>query len=106
MSKEDEKACDNPLLVMVDEASGSKFARATGMKGIGDRGEMDWLIKDISETWNSWGHIGGPEQELIVKSDGEAAITALREAAMKFHGGKAIPENPGMGEKAENGVHF
>ena len=65
---------------------------------------MDWLIEDISSTLKSWGHAGGKEGELIVKSDGEPAITALGEAVMKYHGGIVIPESPAKGEKAENGL--
>ena len=38
MSKVDEMASKNHLLVMVDERSGSRFARATGCKGLGERG--------------------------------------------------------------------
>lgn len=48
MSKEDEKASTNPCLVMKNEDSGEKYARAVGQTGVGDDGRMDWLIKDIS----------------------------------------------------------
>ena len=65
---------------------------------------MDWLIEDISATLTSWGHTGGPECELIVKSDGEPAIVAVRDAVMKYHGGIMIPENLADGEQAENGL--
>ena len=41
MSREDEEACKNPLLVMADERSGSKYARAVGMKGLGEANSMD-----------------------------------------------------------------
>ncbi len=40
MSHEDEKASKNPLLVIADERSGSRYARAMGCKGIGSEGEM------------------------------------------------------------------
>ena len=33
MSREDEEACNNPLLVMADERSGPRYARAIGVKG-------------------------------------------------------------------------
>lgn len=65
---------------------------------------MDWLIHEISEAWKSWGHTGGANQQLIVKSDGEPALVALKTAAMKYHGGVAVPEAPGKNEKAENGL--
>ena len=39
-----------------------------------------------------------------MKSDGEPAIVAVREAVMKYHGGVVILENPAKGEKAENGL--
>ncbi len=34
MSREDEKASKNPLLVIADERSGSRYARAVGGKGL------------------------------------------------------------------------
>ena len=98
------KASANPILVMVDEESGGRFARMTRCKGLGEHGSMDWLLQEISRTWKSWGHTGGPEQQLIVKSDGEPALVAVCEAAIKYHGGKAIQERPAKGQKAENGL--
>ena len=63
MSREDETANKNPMLVMVDEKSGSRYARLVGRKGLGAAGEMVWLVKDISTTMKSWGHT--EEQEDI-----------------------------------------
>ena len=71
MSKEDEQASKNPLIVMVDEETGEKYARAVGRKGMGDNGEMDWLIKDMSEELKVWGHAGGEGGHIVLKSDGE-----------------------------------
>ena len=65
---------------------------------------MDWLIEDISATLKSWGHAGGTGGEIILKSDGEPALLAVRSAVMKYHGGIVIPESPAKGEKAENGL--
>ena len=47
MSVDEEKASSNPIIVMIDESSGSVYARGTGKKGTA---EMDWLIKDMSEN--------------------------------------------------------
>ena len=56
MSREDEAASRNPMLVVVDERSGSRYARLVGQKGRGSAGGMDWLVEDISTTMKSWGH--------------------------------------------------
>jgi len=104
MSREDEKASKNPLIVIADERSGSRYARAVGCKGLGDGGEMDWLIEDISTIMKSWGHGGGTGGELIIKTDGEPALLAVRNAVIKYHGGVIVPEAPAKGEKAENGL--
>ena len=104
MSREDEEASKNPLLVIADERSGSRYARAVGIKGLGEAGQMDWLIEDISINLKSWGHAGGTGGEVIVKSDGEPALLAVRNALMRYHGGVMIPECPAKGEKAENGL--
>ena len=100
MSVDEEKASSNPIIVMIDEKTGSVYARGTGKKGTV---EMDWLIKDTSEELNSWGHSGGGETRLILKSDNEPAIVALREKLGKYHGGIIIPEGPPVGESQANG---
>ena len=92
MSKEDEKASANPLVVMADEESGSKCARAVGQKDLGDGQEMSWLIEDMCTQLRAWGHAGGTGRELIVESDGEPAMLVVRNAMMKYHGGKIVPE--------------
>ena len=104
MCWEDEEASKNPLLVMADERSGSRYASAVGIKGLGEAGSMDWLVEDISTTLKSWGHAGGTGGEIIAKSDWEQALLAVRNALMKYHGGVEIPESPAKGEKAENGL--
>ena len=50
--------------------------------------------------WACWGHRG----KIILKSDVEPAMLAVRSAVMKYHGGIVIPESPAKGEKAENGL--
>ena len=65
---------------------------------------MDWLIEDIITILKSWGHGGGTGGELIMKSDGEPALLAVRNAVIKYHGGVIISEAPAKGEKAENGL--
>ena len=53
MSKEEELASNNPLMVMIDEHTDNKYMRAVGQKGIGENGEMNWLIKDMHEELKS-----------------------------------------------------
>ena len=103
MSKEEEKASQNPLIVMLDEEHGNRYMRAVGKKGLGEGNEMDWLIKDMHEELKSWGYPGGENNELILKSDGEPAIVALRERLSRYHGGKITPEQPPKGESSSNG---
>ena len=104
MSKTDEAAHENPLVVMLDEATGEKYARAVGRKGLGTQGEMDWLIKDMAEELKAWGHAGGNSGHIILKSDGERSIVAVREALARYHGGKVIQESPPKGESQSNGA--
>ena len=72
MSREDEKASSNPILVMLDEKSGSRYARLVGRKGLGTDGEMDWLIEDILITLKGWGHAGGPAMGQICLAQARA----------------------------------
>ena len=103
LSLKDEEAKDNPMIGMVDESTGEKYARAAGMKGVGADGEMDWLIIDMVEELKSWGHTGGNSGHVIMKSDNENAIKALRDAVGRLLGGRVIPENPPKGESQSNG---
>ena len=48
MSTADKEAHKNTLLVIVNESTGEKYARAVGRKGVGENAEMFWLVKDIS----------------------------------------------------------
>ena len=104
ISKQDEEAKDKPVIVMLDEETGEKYARATGRKGTGTAGEMDWLIKDMSAELIAWGHTGGADSTLVMKSDGEPAVQALRDAVGRFHGGRVVPESPAKGESQSNGA--
>ena len=46
---------------------------------------------------------GGSGGNIIVKTDGEASIVALREALAKYHGGVVTPETPPTGESQAHG---
>ena len=48
-------------------------------------------------------HGGGSGGNIIVKTDGEASIVALREALAKYHGGVVTPETPPTGESQAHG---
>ena len=87
MSKADEDTKTNPILAMVDEKTGERYARAAGKKGVGTNGELYWLIQDMVEELKSWGHAGGVSGHLILKCDNEPAIKALRDVLGKLIGG-------------------
>ena len=50
------------------------------------------------------GHLGGPEGHIILKSDGEASIVAVREALARYPGGRVVPEDVPRGESQSNGT--
>ena len=101
MSEEDRKASENPLFVMIDEKQEYRFMRAAGKKGAGE--EVDWLIEDAVQELKAWGYQGGDDQRIIMKSDNEPAIVALREKVGRRLGGVIIPEGPARGESSSNG---
>ena len=90
---EDEKANKHPMLVMVDESTGEKYARGVEQKGLGNDGEMDWIIQDLGKELKSWGYHGGEQGHLIFKSDGEASIKLIRDRLARHHAGKVVIEN-------------
>ena len=92
------------MMVMVDEQTGNKYMRAVNQKGLGPDGDASWLVKDMHQELKSWGHPGGGQNALILKSDGEPAIVAVREALARCHGGRVTPEQPPPGEHQGNGL--
>ena len=48
LSEAVQDASPNPVLVMLDESTGERYARAVGRKGV-----ADWLIKDLSDGLKS-----------------------------------------------------
>ena len=69
MSTKDEQDGNNPLVLMVGEETGDKYARMVETKRPGSDGEVEWLVRDMSEELKSWGHVGGDSGRLILKSD-------------------------------------
>ena len=104
MTEANRKAHQDPILIMTDELTKEKYARAVGQKGLGADGNMDWLIKDLSAELRVWGHAGGEGGSVIIKSDSENAIVAVRNALAKYHGGRVVPEAPAKGESKSNGT--
>ena len=94
MSTRDAGNCKNLVLAMKDESTGNRYLRAVGHKGVEG---MDWLVKDLHEELKSWGHMGGTGGSIVIKTDGESSIVALREALAKYHGGVVTPETPPRG---------
>ena len=62
LGEEDKEAKENPMIVIVEEGLGEKYARAVEKKGAEG---MDWLMKDISRELVSRGHAGGVEGNII-----------------------------------------
>ena len=91
MSTRDAEYGKNPVLAMKDESTGNRYLRAVGKKGVED---MEWLVKDLHEGLKSWGPMGGASGNIIIQTDGEASIVALRDAVARYHGGIVTPEVP------------
>ena len=66
-------------------------------------GNNSWSVKDLHQELNPWGHPGGARNIVILKSDSEPAIVAVREALARCHGGIVTPEQPPRGEHQSNG---
>ena len=59
-------------------------------------------ILDAAEEIRSWGYTEG--SELIMKSDGEPAMVAVRDALSRYLGGVTTPEHSPTGESQSNGA--
>ena len=80
---QEERAADNRAVVMTDHSTGNRYMRLVGHKGLSDDKAEQWLVKDLRSELKSWGKPGGGENKLVLKSDGESPIVALREALAK-----------------------
>ena len=78
--------------------------RIVDSKGLSEDKADPWLVKDLHAELKAWGRPGGGENKLVIKSDGESPIVAVREALARKHGGIVSPEQPPKGEHASNGV--
>ena len=96
-SQEDEKASANPTVVMVTERISERYARAVGHKGMGKD-------HDMSNELKVWEHPGGTAGNIVLKSDGEPATLAERDAPAKHHGDTVVQEGPAVGESPSNGL--
>ena len=67
-------------------------------KGVGDRGQMDWLIQGMSEELKGWRHAGGIGGYIILSSDGEPALVSLKQSLARYRGGRVTIEKPAQGE--------
>ena len=84
--------------------TGKKHERAVGHNGMGKDQDTEWLIKDMSNELKVWGAHGGTAGNIILKTDGEPAILAVRDAPAKYHGGIVVQEGAAVGESQSNGV--
>ena len=101
LSRQDEEEGRNPMLLLVDETTGDRFARLVGKKGLGENREQMWVVKDASDELRAWGHPGGAEHRLILKCDGEPALVAFRDALARYHGGVCVCPRPRPVAKAK-----
>ena len=72
---------------------------ATDALMIPSKGYDSWVVRTLVSAIERYGHA-----KIILKSDGEPAMRAIRKALAKHHGGVEIPEEPPTGESQSNGL--
>ena len=80
-------ASENPMMVMVDESTCNKYMRPVDQKCLEGQGDNSWLVRDMHEELKAWGLPGEARNAIIMKSHGEPAIVAVREALARCYGG-------------------
>ena len=91
MNGRDREESSIPLIILPDEDTGDKYARAVAGKGVGEHGVVDWLILDISREPKSLGQ-GGGGNRITLKADGERPVKSPRDAVAHHHGGLIVSE--------------
>ena len=95
MSKDEEEGNRNPLVIMVDKQSKQHVSYAIGSKSV-----SDWIVRLLCESLETWGYAGKP---LIIRTDGEPAIKALRRSISGFRQDNTQPEDVPPGEHESMG---
>ena len=78
-----------PIILMLDEKSGMKWARVVPVKGVPDDGSLHFIIRDAVKELETWGYKKNTAQpQCVFKSDGEPAIRKFRDMVATAMGGK------------------
>ena len=70
-------------------------------KGLTDN---PWLVREISDEFRAWGRVGQGAPRLALRSDGEVALRAVRDAVADFVQAQVVTETSPPGESAANGA--
>ena len=97
-NQEEDEERGMPILVVKDEpkegtGTGMVFAYAVPQKGV-----QPYAVKKLAETIGQLGH-----PEIVLKSDGEPAIVALKEAAKRERAERIVTEETPVKESKSNG---
>ena len=83
------------MVIMVDKQSNQHVPYAIGSKSV-----SDWIVRLLCESLETWGYAGKP---LIIRTDGEPAIKALRRSISGFRQDNTQPEDVPPGEHESMG---
>ena len=95
-SEKNRRTVENPMLVVVDERSGSISGYAVGHKGV-----VEWVVKKVVQDIESWGWGG---QRIVLRSDGEESIMVLKKSIGEMNHGGWVPEESLVGESKSAGI--
>jgi len=98
--EEDEgRGSDSPALVLYDEKTKAHASWLMSSKSVVEGGPDDWVPKAVADELEAWGYAN---RKIIVGSDGEPAMVALKEKVIALRKAETVPEESPVGEHQAN----
>ena len=90
---------DSPAIVLYDSQYKPVASWVITSKSITKGGPNDWLPKTMNKRLEEWGY---GNKKVVLVSDGEASIVAVKNAMISLREAETIPEETPVGEPSAN----
>merc|ERR1711884_490779 len=88
-NNEEELEGDSPSIILYDSRHKAVASRVMTSKSVTKGGPNDWVPKAMVKELEEWGY---GNQKVILVSDGEASIKAVKDAMIAIREPETIPE--------------
>ena len=97
--EEEEKEGDSPSIVFYDSQYKAVASWVMQSKSVVEGGPNQWVPKTLVKEMEEWGY---GNKKVVLVSDGEAAIKAIKDKMISLREAETIPEETPVGEHNAN----